>query len=130
MMQFAWQMYAKYAWGQNELKPLSRRGHSASVFGNTALGATIVDGLDTLYLMGLKDEFKTGRDWVEKSFNFESVSCCISFRSMQIRSFLVARLTSVLLLSTVETICSWFKFKFKFSIQKFKFWLKFKFRFS
>src|SRR6218665_820340 len=99
MMLFAWQMYAKYAWGQNELKPLSRRGHSASVFGNTALGATIVDGLDTLYLMGLKDEFKTGRDWVEKSFNFVSVSCCMIFRLMQIISFLVARLPSLFLLA-------------------------------
>lgn len=78
MMKFAWDSYVKYAWGQNELKPLSRRGHSASVFGSTSLGATIVDGLDTLYLMGLKEEFKQGRDWVAQSFNFESVSARIS----------------------------------------------------
>lgn len=86
MMKFAWQMYVKYAWGQNELKPLSRRGHSASVFGSTALGATIVDGLDTLYLMGLKDEFKTGRDWVASSFNFESVSY-LSFLSLKAKNY-------------------------------------------
>lgn len=78
MMKFAWDSYVKYAWGQNELKPLSRRGHSASIFGNMPLGATIVDGLDTLYLMGLTEEFKQGRDWVAQSFKFETVSARIS----------------------------------------------------
>jgi len=73
MMQFAWQMYVKYAWGQNELKPVSRRGHSTSIFGNAALGATIVDSLDTLYIMGLMDEYTVGRNWVEKSLHFEGV---------------------------------------------------------
>jgi len=73
MMQFAWKMYVKYAWGQNELKPLSRRGHSTSIFGNAALGATIVDALDTLHLMGLESEFAEGRKWVEKSLRFDGV---------------------------------------------------------
>ena len=76
-MKYAWDMYVQYAWGQNELKPISKRGHSASVFGNSALGATIVDSLDTLHLMGLMDEFKKGRDWVASSFNFNGV--CIQF---------------------------------------------------
>jgi len=73
MMQFAWQMYAKYAWGQNELKPVSRRGHSTNIFGSAALGATIVDALDTLYIMGLDKEYSEGRDWVDKSLHFEGV---------------------------------------------------------
>ena len=74
MMKHAWDMYEKYAWGQNELKPISRKGHSASIFGNTALGATIVDGLDTLYIMGLKDEYKKGRDWIAQNLHFTGVS--------------------------------------------------------
>jgi mannosyl-oligosaccharide alpha-1,2-mannosidase len=73
MMKFAWDMYERYAWGQNELKPMSRQGHSTSIFGNTALGATIVDALDTLHIMGLKDEFNRGRDWIQKSFSFDGV---------------------------------------------------------
>jgi len=73
MMQFAWSMYVKYAWGQNELKPISRRGHSTSIFGNAAIGATIVDALDTLYIMGLENEFSEGRNWVEKSLHFDGV---------------------------------------------------------
>ena len=38
------------------------------------MGATIVDGLDTLYIMGLEDEFKAGRDWVATQLSFAGVS--------------------------------------------------------
>lgn len=73
MMKFAWDMYARYAWGHNELKPLSHQGHSSSIFGNTVLGATIIDGMDTLYIMGLIDEFNDGRTWIQDSFSFDAV---------------------------------------------------------
>lgn len=73
MTKFAWDKYEQYAWGQNELKPISRKGHSASIFGNTAFGATIVDGLDTLYIMGLMDDYKKGRDWVASHLEFTGV---------------------------------------------------------
>ncbi|XP_064628473.1 mannosyl-oligosaccharide 1,2-alpha-mannosidase IA-like [Lineus longissimus] len=74
MMKHAWDNYVKYAWGANELKPISRRGHTASIFGNTAFGASIVDGLDTLYLMGLMEDYKKGRDWIAASLNFQGKS--------------------------------------------------------
>lgn len=74
MMKHAWDSYVRYAWGANELKPISRKGHSASIFGNTAFGATIVDALDTLYIMDLKDEFQAGRDWVATQLNFQGAS--------------------------------------------------------
>jgi mannosyl-oligosaccharide alpha-1,2-mannosidase len=74
MMKFAWDMYSKYAWGQNELKPISKQGHSSSIFGSGALGATIIDAMDTLYIMGLEDEFKRGRNWIESSLRFDSGS--------------------------------------------------------
>lgn len=64
MAQHAWDNYVKYAWGKNELRPISKRGHSASIFGTMPLGATILDGLDTLYIMGMEKEFKEARDWV------------------------------------------------------------------
>jgi len=35
------------------------------------LGATLVDSLDTLYIMGLKEEFKKARDWVAESLDFD-----------------------------------------------------------
>ena len=38
MMIISWDNYKKYAWGDNELKPLSKRGHSAGIFGTSKLG--------------------------------------------------------------------------------------------
>ncbi|KAI3318186.1 glycoside hydrolase family 47 protein [Xylariaceae sp. AK1471] len=49
----SWEGYKKYAWGHDEIKPIS--GESKDPFGGWA--ATLVDSLDTLWLMGLKDEF-------------------------------------------------------------------------
>lgn len=73
MMRHAWNNYKLYAWGKNELKPLSKRPHLSSVFGGGELGATIVDGLDTLYLMGMMDEFREGRDWVNEHLHISQV---------------------------------------------------------
>uniref|UniRef100_A0A8C4RKK5 alpha-1,2-Mannosidase n=1 Tax=Erpetoichthys calabaricus TaxID=27687 RepID=A0A8C4RKK5_ERPCA len=33
MMKFAWDSYKHYAWGSNELKPISKQGHSSNLFG-------------------------------------------------------------------------------------------------
>lgn len=79
MMKHAWDNYVRYAWGKNELRPISKRGHSASIFGTINMGATIVDGLDTLYIMGLHDEFKQGRDWIAENLDFDLVRFCSIF---------------------------------------------------
>ncbi|KAI4460238.1 mannosyl-oligosaccharide alpha-12-mannosidase-related [Holotrichia oblita] len=73
MMKHAWDNYVRYAWGKNELRPMSKRGHSASIFGNMPLGATILDGLDTLYIMGMMDEFRQGRDWVVNELDVDAL---------------------------------------------------------
>ena len=73
MMKHGWDNYVKYAWGKNELKPVSKRDHSGSVFGSASMGATIVDSLDTLLIMGLHDEYKLGRDWVANNFTLDNV---------------------------------------------------------
>lgn len=70
MTQHAWENYKQYAWGKNELKPLSNGSHNGSPFGAHELGLTIVDSLDTLYIMGLTKEYREGRDWVEEHFQF------------------------------------------------------------
>ncbi|XP_014616320.1 PREDICTED: mannosyl-oligosaccharide 1,2-alpha-mannosidase IA isoform X1 [Polistes canadensis] len=71
MMKHGWDNYVRYAWGKNELRPITKKGHSASIFGTSTMGATIVDGLDTLYIMGLHDEFKQGRDWIAENLDFD-----------------------------------------------------------
>lgn len=47
-MLHAWRGYEQYAWGHDELCPLTKSGKNS--FGG--LGATIVDSLDTLHMMG------------------------------------------------------------------------------
>ena len=80
MMKHAWANYEKYAWGSNELRPISKRGHSASIFGTLNLGATIIDAADTLYMMDLMDEYKKARDWIATSFSFEGVTISLLFQ--------------------------------------------------
>ncbi|KAK4529168.1 hypothetical protein CCYA_CCYA01G0025 [Cyanidiococcus yangmingshanensis] len=62
-MQHAWQAYRRDAWGHDELRPLS---HSFEDSMN-GVGLTMIDSLDTLYLMGLMDEFREARDWLASS---------------------------------------------------------------
>ena len=57
----AWKAYKMYAWGKDELKPVSK--NSNEWFN---LGLTLVDALDTMWLMGLTEEFSEAREWVEK----------------------------------------------------------------
>ena len=64
-MQFAWQGYTKYAFGFDELKPQSAVGEN----GWGGQGITLVDALDTLWIMGMKDEFWQARDWVRDHLN-------------------------------------------------------------
>lgn len=73
MMKHAWENYKLYAWGKNELRPISKRPHTGSIFGTSDLGATIIDGLDTLYLMNLTKEFNEGKDWLVRRFTLENV---------------------------------------------------------
>ncbi|KAL9665323.1 hypothetical protein QQ045_020741 [Rhodiola kirilowii] len=65
-MLHAWTSYETYAWGQDELQPQTKNGVNS--FGG--LGATLVDSLDTLFIMGLKEQFQKARDWVVDSLDF------------------------------------------------------------
>lgn len=58
----AWGAYKKYAWGSDALKPISRTGERW-----LDLGVTIVDSLDTMWLMGLQAEFDEAKTWVANS---------------------------------------------------------------
>jgi len=58
--------YKKYAWGMDEVKPISKTGEN--VWGGMA--TTMLDSLDTLWLMGLEDEFRACRDWIQNNATF------------------------------------------------------------
>ncbi|XP_034968786.2 endoplasmic reticulum mannosyl-oligosaccharide 1,2-alpha-mannosidase isoform X1 [Zootoca vivipara] len=61
----AWKGYKEFAWGHDELKPISKS--FSEWFG---LGLTLIDALDTMWIMGLKEEFKEARKWVATDLNF------------------------------------------------------------
>ncbi|XP_007169378.1 mannosyl-oligosaccharide 1,2-alpha-mannosidase IB isoform X1 [Balaenoptera acutorostrata] len=84
MMKHAWDNYRIYGWGHNELRPIARKGHSTNIFGSSQMGATIVDALDTLYIMGLHDEFRDGQKWIENNLDF-SVNSEVSVFEVNIR---------------------------------------------
>lgn len=58
----AWTGYREYAFGEDELSPVS--GKSRNPF--NGWGATLVDSLDTLWMMGLKTEFEEAVELVKK----------------------------------------------------------------
>ncbi|DAA33781.1 TPA: alpha 1,2-mannosidase-like, partial [Bos taurus] len=62
----AWAGYRKFAWGHDELKPLTRS--FSEWFG---LGLTLIDALDTMWILGLKKEFQEARNWVSKRLLFQ-----------------------------------------------------------
>ncbi|XP_042603706.1 endoplasmic reticulum mannosyl-oligosaccharide 1,2-alpha-mannosidase [Cyprinus carpio] len=61
----AWKGYKAFAWGHDELKPISKT--HGEWFG---LGLTLIDALDTMWILGLKDEFAEARKWVETELSF------------------------------------------------------------
>ena len=81
-MQHAWSGYKEYAWGYDELTPMTRKGQNN--WGGMA--TTMVDSLDTLWLMGLKKDFWDARDWIAKELHFESVEGFVSTFETTIRN--------------------------------------------
>lgn len=56
----SWQGYKDYAWGADELCPVSRKASNNF----NGWGATIIDALDTLLIMDLPDEYNLAREHV------------------------------------------------------------------
>lgn len=64
----AWRGYEQYAWGHDELKPLSK---TARDWYGEPLYMTQVDALDTLFIMGFRDEERKTREFVVKNLSFD-----------------------------------------------------------
>jgi mannosyl-oligosaccharide alpha-1,2-mannosidase len=58
----AWKGYKDYAWLKDEVTPIT--AGSSNAFGGW--GATLVDSLDTLWIMGLKKEFESALDALDR----------------------------------------------------------------
>src|SRR6266508_709492 len=64
----AWNGYKKYAWGHDDLKPLGKTYHD---WYDEPLLMTPVDALDTMILMGFKDEANNTREYIVKHLSFD-----------------------------------------------------------
>ena len=56
-----WNAYKRDAWGHDELRPMSRMPKD---WGGQGMGLSMMDGISTLWLMGLHKEFDEVRQWV------------------------------------------------------------------
>jgi len=64
----AWNGYKQFAWGHDDLKPLSKTYHDWYA---EPLLMTPVDALDTMILMGLKDEAAATRESIVRNLSFD-----------------------------------------------------------
>lgn len=55
----AWLGYKTYAWGKDELEPVSRRG-----IASYGMGLTLIDSLDTMILMGFEADVSQALRWI------------------------------------------------------------------
>ncbi|TMW68377.1 hypothetical protein Poli38472_005845 [Pythium oligandrum] len=67
-MQFVWRNYEKYAFGADELGPLNG-ARRENVWGN--ISCSMVDAIDTLWIMNMKDEFYRARDYIAERLHFD-----------------------------------------------------------
>lgn len=65
--QFTWKNYREFAWGADEMNPVT--GEKEQPWGGMAM--TMLDSVDTLWIMGLKEEYKETRDYIEKKLHFK-----------------------------------------------------------
>ncbi len=64
-----WRGYRDHAWGHDELLPVS--GGSREFFlPKHSVGLSIVEALDTLYVMGLDAELAVAVDWLRRNLDF------------------------------------------------------------
>ena len=68
MTREAWAAYAKYAWGHDELRPLS---HTPRDWYGESLLITPVDALDTLVMLGLTAEANAARTLINEKLSFD-----------------------------------------------------------
>lgn len=69
-MRWAWSNYREHAWGKDQIKPISG-GFESFPLKNHHLGLSLIEALDTLWVMGLDEEFREGVEWVKRELDFD-----------------------------------------------------------
>lgn len=63
----AWHAYKTYAFGADHVRPVSRTSDSCFLPG-VSVGLTVVEAVDTLFLMGLDRQVEVARRWLVDHF--------------------------------------------------------------
>lgn len=63
-----WEGYKKAAWGYDEVRPMSA-GHNDFFVPGRTFGLSIVEALDTLWIMELDEEVALAADWIEEDLD-------------------------------------------------------------
>jgi mannosyl-oligosaccharide alpha-1,2-mannosidase len=68
-MRWAWSEYRRLAWGKDQIKPISG-GSESFPLKDHHLGLSLIEAMDTLWLMGLDTEFAEAEGWVRDHLDF------------------------------------------------------------
>jgi mannosyl-oligosaccharide alpha-1,2-mannosidase len=66
----AWNGYKRFAWGSDEVRTVSGTASDFFVPGHS-IGLSIIEALDTLYVMGLDDELHLCVEWLRSHLDFD-----------------------------------------------------------
>jgi len=69
-MCWAWDLYRERAWGKDEIKPISGTFSSFPLKAHH-LGLSLIEALDTLWVMGLDSRFADGVAWIKAELDFD-----------------------------------------------------------
>jgi mannosyl-oligosaccharide alpha-1,2-mannosidase len=70
-MAWAWRNYVELAFGQDQIKSVSGGSESFFLEHGPSIGLSIVEALDTLYVMGLDSEAQEGVRWCVEHLDFD-----------------------------------------------------------
>jgi mannosyl-oligosaccharide alpha-1,2-mannosidase len=65
-----WDGYRRFAWGHDEFKPLSG-GHREFFVSGSPIGLSLIEALDTLYVLELDGELDAAVRWIEQHLDFD-----------------------------------------------------------
>ncbi|MES2055516.1 MAG: glycoside hydrolase family 47 protein [Pseudomonadota bacterium] len=69
-MKWAFGQYRERAWGKDDFKPITG-GSKSFPLKTQHLGLSLIEAMDTLWVMELDDEFAAALDWVKTSLDFD-----------------------------------------------------------
>merc|ERR1740124_905693 len=81
-MAHTWKGYETFAFGHDELKPVTG-GYDDNWMG---MAATMIDGMDTLWIMDMKDEFNRARDYAVNTLDWDAIAKDVSVFETTIRA--------------------------------------------